>query len=177
MEQGDIPNTQSIIEYLAQLRRIMDNYDKQTVPPKQPTDNNAAGSPMSIFGDTKMGGIDFTHLPIVTQAITNLGSSPLRPSAYPSLRQLNLSQEFQAIESLASSGISPHPERLKSFLQASCLQDKIGEEKDNALGLLAEVLRQEESGLRPTDPGLIDIMVALESLTSNQQLKEVFLGR
>lgn len=150
--------------------------DENTIYVKTPTSTYKVE--ISPASSSPVGGIDFTRLPIVTQAITNLKfSSPLKPSSYLSLRQLNLSEEYQAIEKLASSGITPSPERLRSFLQASCLQEKIGEEKDNALGLLADVLRDEESSLRPTKPGLMDILVALESVTSNQQLREIFLGK
>lgn len=70
------------------------------------------------------GGIDFRSLPIVTRAVTNL-SANIGPSAINNLISINLNEEWLQIGKMASSGITPFSERIKEYVQASCVQDNI----------------------------------------------------
>ena len=134
--------------------------------------------PASIpFLDRTPGGIDFRSLPIVTQAVTNLSGmlrdSPLRGQA---LLEVNLNEEWQQIERMASSGITPSSERIKEYIQTSCAQDSITQDRDKILLCISNILRLEEERCDSTDATLRDILVVLESMRNAQELRQVFLG-
>ncbi|MFH0762938.1 MAG: phosphoribosyltransferase [Candidatus Omnitrophota bacterium] len=124
----------------------------------------------------KAGGIDFRSLPIVIQAISNLSAtfrdSPLRGQ---SLLRVNLNQEWRRIENMAERGIAPSPERIKEYIQASCLKDELNDTQ-KVISCIADILRDEEEDCSPTDPTLKDILVVLESGRPAQELKAIFSG-
>lgn len=123
------------------------------------------------------GGIDFRSLPIVTQAMSNLSAnlrdSPLRGE---SLLKVNLADEWSQIERLVSSGITPSSERLKEYIQTSCTQDNITQDRDKILLCISDILRLQEERCDHTNPTLRDILVVLEAMRDREELKEVFLG-
>jgi hypothetical protein len=123
-----------------------------------------------------LGGIDFRTLPIVTQAVTNL-SANISSSAIQNLISINLGEEWQQIERMASSGIAPSPERIKEYIQASCAQDSITQHKEKILLCILDILRQEEERCEHTNPTLRDILVVLESMSNPQEFRQVFLGK
>jgi len=137
--------------------------------------NNASSSPISISDDTKMGGIDFRSLPIVTQAIGNL-SANISSSSLHNLVSINLNEEWLQIERMASSGIIPSSERIKEYIQTSCAQDNITQDRDKILLCISDILRLEEERCDHTNPTLRDILVVLESMSNTQELRQVFLG-
>jgi hypothetical protein len=122
------------------------------------------------------GGIDFRNLPIVTQAVTNL-SINISSSAIHNLVSVNLDGEWQEIERMASSGITPSSERIKEYIQTSCAQDNITQDRDKVLLCISDILRLQEERCEPTSTTLRDILVVLESMKNAQELREVFLGK
>ena len=126
------------------------------------------------------GGIDFRALPIVTQAMGNLraslGTVFLKHSAMALAETvpINLDKEWLEIERVDSAGIRPSTQRIKEYIQASCVKGDI--DVDKVLNCISEVLRQEEESCSQTDNTLRDILVVLEASRSNQELKEVFVG-
>lgn len=74
--------------------------------------------------------------------------------------------------------VIPSSERLKEYLQAACVQKRLGQEDiDKIILSITNTLRCEEERLAKTDPGLLDILVVLEANQNPAQLKEVFLGK
>ena len=120
------------------------------------------------------GGIDFRILPIVSQATSNLS---LNVSRIPlsSLGNINLDQELREIQKLVGAGIRPSAERIKEYVQVSCLKGNSDMQK--AVSCIADILRLEEERCFSTDATLKDILVVLESGMSLQELKAVFVGR
>lgn len=139
------------------------------------TSENQASSPL-IPGTRKFGGIDFRSLPIVTQAMSNL-SANISSSAIQNLVGINLDEEWQEIERMASSGITPSSERIKEYIQTSCAQENIIQDKDKILLCISDILRLEEERCDHTNPTLRDILVVLESMSNTQELRQVFLGK
>ncbi len=122
------------------------------------------------------GGIDFRSLPIVTQAVTNL-SATISSSAIQNLVSVNLDQEWSQIKRMVSSGITPSPERIKEYIQASSTQDSITQDRDKIMLCISDILRLQEDRCESTNPTLRDILVVLESMSSPQELKQAFLGK
>ena len=120
------------------------------------------------------GGIDFRWLPIVTQAISNLS---LNISRIPLSRldNVNLHQEYQEIQKMVEAGIGPSTERIKEFVQLSCLKGELNDVR-KVISCIADILRNEEERCFPAEPILKDILVVLESGRSAQELKAVFTG-
>ena len=78
---------------------------------------------------------------------------------------------------MTSSGITPSSERIKEYIQTSCAQDNITQDKDKILLCISDILRLQEERCDHTDATLRDVLVVLESTKSTQELKQVFLGR
>jgi signal transduction histidine kinase len=120
------------------------------------------------------GGIDFRTLPIVTESIIHLkstiGNVPLA-----SFRNLNLSREISDIERMLNSDITPSSERIKEYIQASCVKGAKREDLEKVLVCIADILRKQEEDCCSTDPILKDILVVLEVTSTPQELKEIFL--
>ncbi|MFA4887969.1 MAG: hypothetical protein WC628_00110 [Candidatus Omnitrophota bacterium] len=124
------------------------------------------------------GGIDFRSLPIVTQAMSNLSLNATR-IPLSRLDTINLSQEWREIERILNSGITPSAERIKEYVQVSCLKGDL--DQDKVVSCIADILRQEEEragekNYSSTDLVLKDILVVLESGRSNHELKAMFIG-
>ncbi|MCX5704155.1 MAG: hypothetical protein NT066_06685 [Candidatus Omnitrophica bacterium] len=135
-----------------------------------------ASSPAQVQQQMEQpGGIDFRTLPIVTQAIGNL-SANLSKLPLERLASVNLDQEWQAIEKMVDSGITPSAERIKEYIQASCVKDALSD-IDKVILCISEILRKEEETCCSTDPTLRDILVVFEAGGNIQDLKDVFLGQ
>jgi hypothetical protein len=78
---------------------------------------------------------------------------------------------------MASSGITPSSERIKEYIQTSCAQDNITQDRDKVLLCISDILRLQEERCEPTSTTLRDILVVLESMKNAQELREVFLGK
>ncbi len=124
------------------------------------------------------GGIDFRFIPIITQAMTNLSSGfKLTSDVKLKLNRVNLDEEWSQIDRLASSSISPSPERVKEYIQAACIQNRLGQEDINKIILcIANTLRCDEERCSKSEPALMDILIILESQKTPQQLNKAFLG-
>ena len=120
------------------------------------------------------GGIDFRTLPIVTQAISNL-SLDMFHMPLNRLDDLNLNQEWLQIQKIAGAGITPSAERIKEYVQLSCLKGELNDTQ-KIIACIADILRNEEERCVSTEPILKDILVVLESGRSAQELKAVFTG-
>jgi len=140
--------------------------------PSSPISKQADSSLISPKPDTK-GGIDFRTLPIVTQAMSNLSLSASR-IPLSRVKNINLDQELQDIQKMVGAGIMPSAERIKEYVQISCLQGAL--ETKKVVSSIADILRLEEECCCSTDAMLKDILVVLESAKSAQELKAVFVG-
>jgi hypothetical protein len=136
-------------------------------------ENQPVPSPASR-GDT-LGGIDFRYLPIVTQAIGNL-HSVLSSISLTRLRNVNISSEWQEIERLVNSGITPSTERIKEFVQAAAIRSDTDSDMSTVVSCIADIFRLEEECCEHSDPTLKDILIVLESGRNSQELREVFVG-
>ncbi len=149
-----------------------------------------------------IGGIDFTSLPIVTQAIGNLskvcvqgqvpisvqgqsylprqsrGERPFAPIEFgvssAVLQNTNLDEEWRCIEKLVNAGIEPSPERIKGYIQASCINGNMDNVMRKVVACIGDILRQEEETCTATEPVMRDILVVLESINSPNELRKVF---
>ncbi|MDD5432433.1 MAG: GNAT family N-acetyltransferase [Candidatus Omnitrophica bacterium] len=129
-----------------------------------------------IQATKSFGGIDFRHLPIVTQAISSLSVNIGNPSA-SRLNDINLNSEWREIENLVNSGIVPSSDRIKEYLQASCYKGNIDRDIDKVISCIADILRMEEERCCATDSGLKDILVVIDSAVSEQDLRVALLGK
>ncbi|MBI4708181.1 MAG: M48 family metalloprotease, partial [Candidatus Omnitrophica bacterium] len=109
------------------------------------------------------GGIDFRALPIVTQAMTNLGLRTISYDLRAKLSHFDVNKELAEINRLLGAGITPSTDRLKECAQAAYLFNGPPEENAKILSCIAQVLRKEEEACCNTDPTLKDILVVLES--------------
>ena len=116
------------------------------------------------------GGIDFRFLPIVTQSIGSLKAS-IGTISQATLRNINLAQEWGAIERLVNSGITPSAERLKEYLAASCFKGELSGDLNKIVSCIADILRMQEESCCVTDPILKDMLVVLGSGRSAEELK------
>jgi hypothetical protein len=121
----------------------------------------------------EVGGIDLRNLPIVTQAISNLsvGNMPLSR-----LNSINLDEEWQDIERLVNSGITPSAERIKEYLQVSCSRGKIVQDKKMVIACISDILRQQEEHCISTEPMLRDILIVLESNKYLDDFRLIFIS-
>ena len=164
-------------------------YRLSSSPTKIPNQSGKTGgidasTSLSIDSRTgEPGGIDFRTLPVVTQpALINnpfLRDSPLpvfdnslRPSTSlgtpfgrrgQSLPNINLDTEWQQIQKMLNAGITPSTERIKEYVQACSQSANINEEIDKVLSCIADILRLEEESCLPTEAGLKELLVSLES--------------
>jgi len=130
----------------------------------------------SAAKESPVGGIDFRNLPLVTQAVSNLSAGIVGSLFLTRLNAVNLDSKWQEIEHLVSSGITPSGERIKEYLQASCYNGRVAQDKKQVVVCISNILRMEEERYVATEPVLRDILIVLESGHSAQKLKEVFTG-
>ncbi|MBI4981760.1 MAG: methyltransferase domain-containing protein, partial [Candidatus Omnitrophica bacterium] len=137
---------------------------KQTLEAKMPggLDGSASSSLISQQGRAP-GGIDFRSLPIVTQAMSNLGLNKVSPALRNQLMLLNVNVKLVEINKLLNAGITPSTERVKECAQAAYLFSHSQEENGKIISCIAQVLRKQEEGCCSTDPILKDILVVLEA--------------
>jgi hypothetical protein len=109
------------------------------------------------------GGIDFRALPIVTQAVFNLGLGVLNREQRVRLSHLDLNAELAEINKLLGAGITPSIERIKQCAQAAYLFSHSQEENAKIISCIAQVLRKQEDECCSTDSTLKDILVVLEA--------------
>jgi hypothetical protein len=151
-------------------KRITGGTDGSAWPSATRTNDSIQGNP---------GGIDFRNLPIVTQAIGNLRSSlgtvPLARLEKLKAGTVPLEQEWQEIERLVNSGITPSTERIKEFIQAAAIRSDTDSDMSTVVSCIADIFRLEEERCEHADPVLKDILIVLESGRSSQELKEVFV--
>lgn len=122
------------------------------------------------------GGIDFRSLPIVTQAVKNL-RAPIGAVSMGALQRINLGEEWSQIEQMVSGGITPSSERIREFVQASCVQGSVEWDIEKVISCISDILRQEEESCCLTDTALRDILIVLEATPSKIELSDIFLGK
>ena len=112
--------------------------------------------------ENKKGGVDFRALPIMAQpsGIVPLGGSEIGLSGTV---PVNLDEEWSQIQNMLNAGIIPSSQRLKEFLEASCESIDCAERTEDALGIIADILRLEEERVAVTEPALRELLVLLES--------------
>jgi len=113
-----------------------------------------------------LGGIDFRSLPAVTQPTlyrdSPLGAVPLNTLA-GTVPVPQLDNEWSQIEKMIRSGITPSSQRLKEYLQASCLSQDSSQRIDVVLSCIADIFRLEEERASSTESALREIVALLES--------------
>lgn len=62
-------------------------------------------------------------------------------------------------------------------MQAACLKERAVQLRDKIIVYISDILRQEEELCVDTDALLRDILVVLESVRSQAELRRVFLGK
>ncbi len=144
--------------------RIAEERDRSDQRPPQ----NPAGR-----GGSPVGGIDFRFLPIVVQSMDSLKAS-IRTIPINSLQRIDLTREWNDIERLVGSGITPSAQRLKEYLAASCIKDSSQRDLEKIVACIADILRMQEETGALTDQTLKDILVVLGSGRSTQDLKLAF---
>lgn len=123
------------------------------------------------------GGIDFRTLPIVVQSVGNLSANIRKtPVNMDKLRSISLDSRWKEIEDLVNQGIVPEAEKIKEFVQASCCNESIDKSIDKVITAISDILRLEEEQYVQTEPTLKDILIVLESATSVQELRAIFIG-
>jgi hypothetical protein len=138
------------------------------------TDQDSGRSTSTPAAKGALGGIDFRALPIVTQPISQ-GQAPvldlgravtgLTPMGAQTahLSNFNLEEEWQRIMNMVKGGIIPSCQRIKEYLQASCLGPDCQERINKVLSCIADILRLEEERVSSTEPALREVLVLLES--------------
>jgi predicted nucleic acid-binding Zn-ribbon protein len=141
-----------------------------------PDQGRAVSSPLKMPIIETPGGIDFRFLPIVTEAIGNLSINTAKVSRL-ALSNVNLATELRQIENMLNAGIIPSTERIKEYLQASCLKGSSVQDVDKVLSCISGILRLEEERCCTTETELKDILIVLESSRSGAELSRIFLGK
>ena len=141
-------------------------------PPAAPDAQNGGGQ-SSNPGPPTTGGIDFRILPAVTQAISNLGLGNI-PLAR--MDNINLDNEWSEIEQLVNARITPSPDRIKEYVQVSCYQRRIAQDKQKVISCISDTLRQQEQSCDAADPVLLDILLLLEMSNSAKYLRTFLAG-
>lgn len=134
-----------------------------------------SGSSDTGESTSKLGGIDFRALPIVTQAMTNL-SSGIGNLPLSRFNMSDLDSEWWQIGQLVNSGIIPSSERIKEYLRASCYNNCVEQDRKKVILCISDILRLEEERHVSTEPVLRDILIVLESGKNEQELKAIFTG-
>ncbi|MCX5700457.1 MAG: hypothetical protein NTZ63_02810 [Candidatus Omnitrophica bacterium] len=137
--------------------------------------NSANAGPANPVPGSTRGGIDFRSLPVFTGAVGNL-SLKNSPASIASLKKMELFRERQEMQKLIDSGIVPSAERIKEFVQASCLQGRLNSNIDKVVLCISDIFRAEEANCSPSDPVLKDILAILESDLTDSELKDIFVG-
>jgi len=144
--------------------------------------NASAGS--SVVMEPAKGGIDLRALPIVSEAASwdsplrsssnrlSLGDSPKQGIAVPA----SLRKEWRQIENMIQSGIIPSGERIKEYLESCYAEGCVGSEINKVLSCIADIFRLEEERAIPTEPGLKEFLVLLESDKSEEEFKLALSG-
>jgi hypothetical protein len=172
----DLAQAQDLLLKLRAARSKISAYPALTSSVRKDSPELSSSPTQNKTGKDGMGGIDFRNLPIVTQAIGNLNAN-IRSSAINRFSSINLNSEWQEIENLVNSGITPSAERIKEYVQASCYKGSVDRgDIDKVISCISDILRVEEEHYSSTDPTLKDILVVLDSVNSVQQLKAVFIG-
>ena len=152
--------------------------EAKTIQPLQTNESQTKDTPTPPEGSSSavgFGGIDFRNLPIVTQAMSNLGLN-ISGSDIGRLKDLDLNQDWLDIQNLTRSGIIPSPERIKEYIQGLCLKDDYSREKaQNVILCLSDILRLEEENYLTTPSLLKDILIIISSTDKASELKEAFL--
>ncbi|MFH0738927.1 MAG: HEAT repeat domain-containing protein [Candidatus Omnitrophota bacterium] len=173
------PAAQAAIPALIKVSNDPDARVREAVPLalKKIQSETGSSSPVGtpVEQPETFGGIDFRALPIVTQAIGKLNTN-LTVQSLNDLKVLNLDEEWYEIQNMLKSGIIPLAERLKEYVQASCLKGALAGMADKVVLCISDILRQEEERCCGTDPLLKDILVVLESTSSPKELKDIFTG-
>lgn len=157
---------------LQQIKKYFEDNPSSTTeePPKiGPTGSQGDTSSPLTPKQQGPGGIDFRNLPLLTQAINNLGTG------ISSIPNFDLYSEWKEIKQLVQSGITPSGERIKEYLQVSCYRGKITENKKRVIACISDILRNQEEHRIPTDPILRDILVVLESNRSAEDFRTIFI--
>ncbi|MCX5711676.1 MAG: hypothetical protein NTY47_01210, partial [Candidatus Omnitrophica bacterium] len=92
------------------------------------------------------------------------------------MSNVNLNKELAAFEQMTSSGITPSSQRIKEFVQASCAQGRLAQDRNKVILCIARILRDEEECCADTENTLRDLLVVLEATSSTKELKRIFVG-
>ena len=132
------------------------------------------GSPSIPQTDEATGGIDFRALPIVTESIMHL-KAVINNVPRSDYEKFDITKEIDDLEKMVNAGMSPSTDRIKEYLQASCVKGASQQDLKKVLSCIAGILRNEEETCCDTDPVLKDMLVVLEVSRTPKELQEIFL--
>lgn len=122
----------------------------------------------------RKGGIDFRGLPVVSQPMAH-AQSVISSSSQIIRPDVNLDKEWQQIESMLNAGIIPSTERIREYIEISCVNSSSLENMNKALSGIADVLRLEEEYSLSTEVSLKQILGLLESDKPVAQMQEALI--
>jgi hypothetical protein len=126
----------------------------------------APGETLAAPASEAKGGIDLTHLPIVTQPAPQTSPLTQRLTVHGTRytqSAAELQGEWQQIQRMLQGGIIPSSQRIKEYALASCCGQDCQEQIGLVLSLIADILRLEEESCAATDARLRQVLVLLES--------------
>ncbi len=116
----------------------------------------------------ELGGIDLRSLPIVSHPqLPNAGRRLLVPGG---AMAEDLKKEWQDIQRMLESGITPSGERIREYMMACCRKQDCAADINSVLVCIADILRMEEERVVLTESGLRGILMVLESDASPQNM-------
>ncbi|MBF0532062.1 MAG: hypothetical protein HQL23_03080 [Candidatus Omnitrophica bacterium] len=137
-------------------------------------DGSADSTATPTMQDNKTGGVDFKDLRgRPANSLLNGQGGALSPAEAMRLEKINLTAEWQRIQAIVNEGVLPSSERVKNFLLACCQQEVLADRMGYVMGLIAEILRIEESRAFAAEPAISD-MVSL--LLSGKPDNEILSG-
>lgn len=145
----------------------VEDYINDLVVFEKKTGNNQGTSVINKQNDK--GGIDFRVLPVVNQPI-NTVLLKLNTADFNRLNSVNLDSEWAQMQNMINADIVPSNERIKEYVQASCLRQDLGNQVDKVLGCIADILRMEEDRVLDTDAQLREMLALIESDKSIAEL-------
>jgi hypothetical protein len=112
-----------------------------------------------VRGVPEVGGVDFTAMPMVVQALERVRALPA-VSPDPALSSEDVSLEQEQLSGLIRAGIQVSAQRAAEHVQQVMGMPSM---RPAALQLLRSILRQDERLSRPSDQRLKDLFVIFES--------------
>ncbi|MBF0532878.1 MAG: hypothetical protein HQL23_07275 [Candidatus Omnitrophica bacterium] len=167
--QPAMPTTGNYPDLMADLSREQPQQVPQRERPRASSPATVASIISPAQSEDKNGGVDFRALPVPALPVMPAGN--VAPVRIGDFSRLDIRNEWSHMQSMVNDGVVPSDERLRNYLLAACQQKVIGRDMDQILGLLADVMRLEESHVTLTDPGVENMLALIESNQPNREIQ------